>query len=75
VPGPRFTVFTSGQGGSGTQYTFGRTFAAIGLTENREGFSGAGGAALALGVWLLLGVTGSLARGLPSLRLPPFPDG
>ncbi|HEU5085097.1 MAG TPA: hypothetical protein VFU14_17275 [Acidimicrobiales bacterium] len=37
--------------------------------------TGAGGAALALGVWLLLGVTGSLARGLPSLRLPPFPDG
>lgn len=157
--GPRFTVFTSGQGGTGTQYTFGRTLAAIGLTENREAFAGAGGgggaigdfpepagggaptgagssvappaatgsvstgapaaspdeqptaptstvpigsdeeasgpelvrrgvdalpigaltaaggAALALGVWLLLGVTGSLARGLPSLRLPPFPDG
>ncbi len=37
--------------------------------------TGASGAALALGVWLLLGVTGSLARGLPRLRLPPFPDG
>lgn len=29
---------------------------------------------LPLGVWLLLGVVGSLARGLPSLRLPPFHD-
>lgn len=29
---------------------------------------------LPLGVWLLLGVIGSLARGLPSLRLPPFRD-
>lgn len=37
-------------------------------------FTAAGGALLALGVWLLLGVTGSLARGLPTLRLPPFDD-
>lgn len=29
---------------------------------------------LPLGIWLLLGVVGSLARGLPSLRLPPFRD-
>lgn len=29
---------------------------------------------LPLAVWLLLGVIGSLARGLPSLRLPPFRD-
>jgi hypothetical protein len=29
---------------------------------------------LPIGVWVLLGVTGSLARGLPRLRLPPFPD-
>lgn len=159
--GPRFTVFNGAQGGSGTTYTFGRTFAAVGLTENREpvgGGSGGGGftppdvggavpppapaasgsaplpssapgggdtsisstppptaqpspptstppatdytetasspelvrrtidtlpigaltgvsaALLALGVWLLLGVTGSLARGLPGLRLPPFSD-
>lgn len=27
-----------------------------------------------LGVWLLLGVVGSLARGLPTLKLPPFRD-
>ena len=29
---------------------------------------------LPLGVWLLLGVIGSLARGLPTLKLPPFRD-
>lgn len=157
--GPRFTVFASAQGGTGVTYTFGKTFAAVGITEDREALGGsgslggggfdppstggavapsatgstraatgtgtssvgvaadpapdqeaptstvpiaddgpvesaspelvrrtidtlpigaltaAGGAALALGVWLLLGVTGSLARGLPRLRLPPFPDG
>jgi len=158
--GPRFTVFANAQGGSGVTYTFGRTFSAVGITENREALGGggsgsgsiggegftpassgggapvpaatgsvslgtgtgtatppappapaegptttepiaddgpietaspelvrrtidtlpigaltaAGGALLALGVWLLLGVTGSLARGLPSLRLPPFHD-
>lgn len=157
--GPRFTVFASPQGGTGTTYTFGRTFAAIGVTENREpigsssgsiggegftplpsdsppapaatgstssstgtsstpapppapatpdeaptatvpiaddepletaggpdlvrrgidavpigAFTAAGGALLALGVWMLLGVTGSLARGLTSLKLPPFRD-
>jgi len=157
--GPRFTVFASPQGGSGITYTFGKTFAAVGITEDREplglgGGSGAGsigggfdplpgggsaptppaatgsvslgtgtgtatppapaadappetepiaddrplesaspelirrridtlplgaltatgGALLALAVWLLLGVTGSLARGLPTLRLPPFHD-
>ena len=152
--GPRFTVFSGAQGGTGTSYTFGFTFAASGVMENAD-FSfgaGAGGGAvggggpigpatsvgsvddgasdtvtttptevveeppagsgsddppaeepveeasgpelvrrgvdalpigawtglaaalLPLGVWLLLGVTGSLARGLPSLRLPPFPD-
>lgn len=153
--GPRFTVFTSGQGGTGTTYTFGKTFAAVGATDNRESSlpvpggggstpppdprspapepaptadptptpsSGPGGSPsssgpaavpapsttvpttdvdrqetastplervpvdtvpiglltgvaaglLPLAVWLLLGVTGSLARGLPSLRLPPF---
>jgi hypothetical protein len=37
-------------------------------------FTAVGGALLALGVWLLLGVTGSLARGLPTLKLPPFHD-
>lgn len=37
-------------------------------------FTAAGGALLALGVWLLLGVTGSLARGLTTLKLPPFKD-
>ena len=157
--GPRFTVFSGAQGGTGTTYTFGYTFAAVGITENMEGFSGDGGAGviggglsgppagppaldggsdassidsgssagepvptpadeapgdssqedaaaplptepasndlirraidstpiglltgaaaalLPLGIWLLLGVTGSLARGLPSLRLPPFSDG
>lgn len=157
--GPRFTVFASPQGGTGTTYTFGRTFAAVGVTENREpigspsgsiggagftpvpsdtppppaatgstsssigtsstptppsapatpdeaptatvpiaddepletaagpdlvrrgidavpigAFTAAGGALLALGVWMLLGVTGSLARGLTSLKLPPFRD-
>ena len=156
--GPRFTVFASPQGGTGTTYTFGRTFAAVGVTENREpigsssgsiggegftpppsadppapaatgstssstgtsstpapppaepaeeaptptvpiaddgsnetasgpelvrrsidavpigAFTAAGASLLALCVWLLLGVTGSLARGLPSLRLPPFRD-
>lgn len=155
--GPRFTVFASPQGGTGTTYTFGRTFAAVGVTENREpigaggsiggegfaplpsdaaaapaatgstssstgtsstpttqdpaapeteptptvpiaddgpletasgpelvrrsidavpigAFTAAGGALLALGVWMLLGVTGSLARGLTTLRLPPFRD-
>ncbi len=29
---------------------------------------------LPLGLWLLLGVIGSLARGLPRLKLPPFRD-
>jgi hypothetical protein len=159
--GPRLTVFASPQGGTGVTYTFGRTFAAVGVTEDREpigsdgtgaigggftppsdddggaapgppppatgsttsstgtspvappappveddaptstvpiasdeaetaigpdlvrrsidtvpvgAFTAAGGALLAVGVWLLLGVTGSLARGLPSLRLPPFRD-
>lgn len=164
--GPRFTVFASPQGGTGTTYTFGTTTAAVGITENREpigsgsgsiggggftppstdagtlsppvatgstssstgtgtssvatppatapagdaaaeeptptvsiaddeplesaigpdlvrrsidtlpiaAFTAAGGALLALGVWLLLGVTGSLARGLTTLRLPPFKD-
>ncbi|MFP5321693.1 MAG: hypothetical protein ACLGIC_07570 [Acidimicrobiia bacterium] len=157
--GPRFTVFSSPQGGTGATYTFGKTFAAVGITENREpigasgslggggftppatdtaapappratgstasstgtspvstpaaepapeaagpteevplddgsfeeasapelvreaidttpigAFTAVGGALLALGVWLLLGVTGSLARGLPTLRLPPFDD-
>lgn len=154
--GPRFTVFASPQGGTGTTYTFGSTFAAVGVTENREpigsgsgamgggftppptaspaapaatgstatstgtsstptpspaaepaeqaptptvpivddgsteaasgpelvrrsidtlpigAFTAAGASLLALAVWLLLGVTGSLARGLTSLRLPPF---
>ena len=154
--GPRFTVFSGTQGGTGTTYTFGHTFAAVGVTENLEGFggddagviggglsgppagppaldagsggpspvgsgsagdpvptptedaptdgpedaapplssepasndlirraidstpigllTGAAAALLPLGIWLLLGVTGSLARGLPSLRLPPFSD-
>jgi hypothetical protein len=156
--GPRFTVFSGAQGGTGTTYTFGYTFAAVGVTENVEGFGGGDGAGviggglsgppagpadldtgssgsspigsggagdpvasppeeapadapedaaapplasepasndlirraidstpiglltgaaaalLPLGIWLLLGVTGSLARGLPSLRLPPFSD-
>jgi hypothetical protein len=168
--GPRFTVFASPQGGTGTTYTFGRTFSAVGITENREpigagadvmgggftpiddaapssasasapgqgptppaatgstssstgtssvsppaadaveepaatptvpiasddggteqaggpelvrrtidttpigAFTAVGGALLGLGVWFLLGVTGSLARGLDSLRLPPFRD-
>jgi hypothetical protein len=165
--GPRLTVFGGAQGGSGTSYTFGSTFAATGITEDAQlgfgdadtfgGFSsapagpppaptgaigapagsaggssfspssssgggsssdpspssgpapelspspveqappatgrelastdlvrrsidtmpiglltGAAAALLPLAVWLLLGVTGSLARGLPSLRLPPF---
>lgn len=158
--GPKFTVFSGAQGGSGTTYTFGWTFAAVGITENVEGFGGGAGAGviggglppapagptgadsgigaapsvgsdgaagepvptpagdpepdtgsdedaapplatqpagsdlvrraidstpiglltgaaaalLPLGIWLLLGVTGSLARGLPTLRLPPFSD-
>lgn len=166
--GPRFTVFSSAQGGTGTTYTFGSTFAASGITENADfsfddsgtagGFTsppagppvgsasppttsgessspsdttgsfvpdetaptdpipgqqteaptpteepppsdlpasdfagpelirgsvdttpiavltGAAAALLPFGVWLLLGVTGSLARGLPALRLPPFLD-
>ena len=39
--GPRFTVLTAAQGGTGTTYTFGRTFAAVGVTENAElGFGG-----------------------------------
>jgi hypothetical protein len=29
---------------------------------------------LPLGVWLLLGVVGSLSRGYTRLRLPPFRD-
>ena len=37
-------------------------------------FTAAGGGLLALGIWLLLGVTGSLARGLTTLKLPPFRD-
>lgn len=37
-------------------------------------FTAVGGALLGLGIWLLLGVTGSLARGLTSLKLPPFKD-
>lgn len=152
--GPRFTVFSGGQGGTGTTYTFGRTFAAVGVTEEAdlsfgggdlggtppapatpESADGGGGAPtpgggasdlappetapatesdggadegasapdteaisspdlvrrsidalpigvltaaaaglLPLAIWMLLGVTGSLARGLPSLRLPPFSD-
>lgn len=163
--GPRFTVFASPQGGTGVTYTFGRTFAALGTTENREpigaggvdvggggftppsfdegpagpppatgstgastgtstssagaaptptpdaeapasptatvpisddgsfesasgsdlvrrsintlpigAFTAVGGALLALGIWFLLGVTGSLARGLTTLKLPPFKD-
>ncbi len=149
--GPRFTVFASPQGGTGTSYTFGYTFAAVGLTENPTDavdwdepgsafaplptFTGskpptatgslptapassatapaatdeppsttalsrtgdteiAGGTlvrqsidslpvgawtALAAGLlplalWMLLGVTGSLVRGFPTLRLPPFHD-
>lgn len=155
--GPRFTVFASPQGGTGSTYTYGRTTASVGVTENREpivsssgsiggegfaplpsdapapppatgstsastgtgtspspapagepdtptptvpiaddgpletasgqelvrrsidalpigAFTAAGGALLALGIWLLLGVTGSLARGLTTLKLPPFKD-
>lgn len=149
--GPRITVFASPQGGSGTAYTYGFTFAAVGITENPEGFGDSGGSdfppitsvggdtaappptatgsvsssptpsvpsttapaeepaptstvpretelagnnlvresidalpvgvwtglaagLLPLAIWLLLGVTGSLARGLPRLRLPPFHD-
>lgn len=159
--GPRFTVFNGAQGGTGTTYTFGWTFAAVGVTDNREGLPTGGGggggtfapiapapvndaptedtgfvpspvsesssdpspssdvvvptptsepsptstvpvsndeefssnlvresidampialgtglaaALLPLGVWMLLGVTGSLARGLPTLSLPPFRD-
>lgn len=37
-------------------------------------WTGLAGVALPLGVWLLLGVTGSLARGATTLRLPPFRD-
>jgi hypothetical protein len=37
-------------------------------------WSAAAGTALPLAVWLLLGVTGSLARGSRRLRLPPFHD-
>lgn len=155
--GPRFTVYSSPQGGTATRYTYGHTFAAVGITDNRdpgggfgEGgvigpplpedepapapseptasgstgapapptsptptsspppveptpdepslpfeddgspraapqlvredidtlaigvFTGVAAGLLPLAVWLLLGVTGSLARGLPTLRLPPF---
>ncbi len=154
--GPRLTVYAGAQGGSGVTYTYGKTFAAVGQTDNRESGlprSGSGGfvpppsepsanpsnssesvapppatgstsvtsgpapapnqppapapgpvdqpmeetansqlvrlpidttpiglltaaaaGLLPLGIWLLLGVTGSLARGLPQLRLPPFTD-
>ena len=37
-------------------------------------WSAVAGTALPLAVWLLLGVTGSLARGSRRLRLPPFHD-
>ena len=140
--GPQFVVFAPVQGGTGTTYTYGRTFSAAGKPANRESAGlgssvsdilGGGGAIggvggptggtsvpastaptgeqaaaapaappsdvaaqpaalvekpldllpigawtalaatlLPLAVWLLLGVTGSLARGSTRLRLPPF---